>query len=96
LTNLELGEQLKRYRAIREGGEVIQRNRRTLVIRVAAAVPEILVDRLVEVERACCPFFTLSWDRASRCLAISVSAREEEPALDAIGHALGVGCPLHS
>lgn len=88
LDDVELREQLARYRAAAEGGEVIERDARRRVLRVAAAVPEPLIERLIEVERRCCPFFELTWDRTSRCLTIEVSAAEDESALDAIALAL--------
>lgn len=93
LSDMELREQLARYRAIGDSAEVLEWDDRHRVVRVARSVPESLVERLVEVEQACCPFFALSWDPGSRCLAISVSADDREPALDAIGHALGVARP---
>ena len=89
LNEAELREQLARYGAAGEGAEVIDSSGRRRVIRVAASVPESLIERLIEVERGCCPFFELAWDRASRCLTIEVSAAEHEPALDAIAFALG-------
>lgn len=63
------------------------------MIRIASGVPKSLLDRLVELERECCPFFDLTWAPASRCLAISVSSSREEAALEAIVHALGVDDP---
>ncbi len=90
LSEPELRKQFARYRAAGEGAEVIEWAGRRRVIRVARAVPESLIDTLVEVERACCPFYELTWDGASRCLTIGVAARDHEPALDAIGYALGV------
>jgi len=90
LDELELREQLQRYRAVGEGGELIASDRRRRVIRVAAAVPDSLVARLIEVERSCCPFFELTWDPASRCLTVAVTARDQEAALAAVGSALGV------
>ena len=90
LSNLELTRQLGRYRAAGGGAEVVEWGKRRRVIRIATTVPESLIETLVVVERACCPFYELTWDRASRCLAIGVSASDQEPALDAIGYALGV------
>jgi hypothetical protein len=90
LTNAELREQLGRYRAVGEGAEVIAATGPTRAIRVSSAVPESLVDRLVEVERGCCPIFVLAWDPASRRLTISVSSADQEPALEAIAHAMGL------
>lgn len=89
LNDLELREQLARYRIAGEGAELIQRDERRRVIRVAATVPDSLIERLIEVEQGCCPFFELTWDPASRCLTVAVSAVEHEPALDAIAYALG-------
>jgi hypothetical protein len=93
LSDVELREQLDRYRVAGAGAEVVEWGRRRRVIRIASRVPESLVDRLADVERACCPFFDLTWDRASRCLAISASSSREEPALDAIIYALRVVDP---
>jgi hypothetical protein len=87
LSEVELREQLARYRVVGDGAKVLEWSARR------RAVPEPLVERLVEVERQCCPLFELSWDSESRRLTISVSATEQEPALDAITYALGLGAP---
>jgi hypothetical protein len=42
------------------------------------------------VERGCCPFFDMGWEPRERHLSISVSRPEDESALGAIAHALGV------
>ena len=68
---------------------MIERERRRRVIRVAAEVPESLICRLIEVERGCCPFFDLAWDRESRRLTVEVPDSDHEPALEAIVSALG-------
>jgi hypothetical protein len=93
LSDLELRAQLARYRVIGDGAEVLEWSARRRAIRLARSVPEPVVERVVEVERQCCPFFGLSWDRASRRLTISVTARDQEPALDALAHALGLAQP---
>ena len=93
LTAPELKEQLGRYKTVGGSAEVLVWNKSRRVLRVGAAVPDVLVERLIEVERACCPFFDLSWDPRSRRLGISVADRGHEPALDAIGYALGVPGP---
>src|SRR2546421_10370026 len=77
LTNLEMGEQLGRYRVAGAGAEIFRSDQRLLVVRIANTVPDSVIDQLVEIERACCPFFDLRWDRTSRWLAISVSASEQ-------------------
>jgi hypothetical protein len=93
LSDLELREQLARYRVVGDGAEMLEWTDRRRAIRVAGSVPEPLLERVVDVERQCCPFFELSWDRASRCLTISVSAVDQEPALDALTYALGLAGP---
>jgi hypothetical protein len=51
---------------------------------------EPLVHELIAVERSCCPFYELTYEREQRTLTISVSAAEHEPALEAIAYALGL------
>lgn len=86
LSDPELREQLARYPSCRRicGSPGVER-----VIRVTRSVPGPLVEKLVQVERQCCPFFQLSWDGPSRYLLISVSATGQAPALDAVTYALG-------
>lgn len=95
LSGAELREQLSRYRVIGEGAEVVEWFPRLRAVRIAASVSDGLIERVVEVEQACCPFFSLTWDTASRCLMMSVSEVDQEPALDALVHALGIA-PLTS
>lgn len=53
LSEVELREQLDRYAVAGAGAEVVEWGRRRRVIRIASGVPGSLVDRLIEVERAC-------------------------------------------
>lgn len=85
-----LGQQLARYRGVGNGAEVLERSPNRLVIRVGGVIPAVMVEELVAVERRCCPFFALGWEPEERCLSISVSRPEDEPALDAIAYALGL------
>jgi hypothetical protein len=93
LSDPELREQLARYRVVGESAEVLEWSAQRRLIRVTRSVPEPLVERLVQVERQCCPFFQLSWDGPSRYLLISVSATGQAPALDAVTYALGLVQP---
>jgi hypothetical protein len=86
----ELRAQLERYRSVGEGATVIERDRRRLVVRVGATVPEDVVADLVAIEHECCPFFGLEWQPQARRLAISVPSSAHEPALDAISDVLGL------
>lgn len=89
LSEPELREQLAGYATAGRGAEVLEREPRRRVIRVASDVPESLILRLIEIERGCCPFFDMAWDGASRTLAIEVRDSDHEPALEAIVYALG-------
>jgi len=82
--------QLERYRAAGAGARVIERTNRSLAVELDTHVDPALIEQAVETERECCPFFDLSWDSASRLLAIAVATAEHEPALDAIAYALRV------
>jgi hypothetical protein len=84
------GRQRERYRVAGEHARIIQQGTRHLVLRIGEQVPDGLVAELVAVERECCPFFTLAWKSDQRRLAVSISAAEHEPALEAIAAALGV------
>ncbi len=95
LTYAELGEQRARYRTVGNRAEVVEWTARRRAVRVAASVPEALIERVIEVERQCCPFFELSWDPGARRLTVSVSEADQEPALDALTYALGVTQPVH-
>jgi hypothetical protein len=83
-----LTEQLERYLVAGAGASVLVRDPRRITIRVGDAADEAVIDELIAVERACCPFYALEWEPANRQLTIAVSAPEHEPALDAIAHAL--------
>jgi hypothetical protein len=83
-------DQLARYRAVGRGATLIARTPSLLAVELGRGVDERTVQELLAVERACCPFFTLSWSARSRRLTIGVSAAEHEVGLDAIHRALGL------
>jgi hypothetical protein len=85
-----LSTQLSRYRAAGEGAEIIEKRARRLVIRVSGQTSDALIEELVAVERSCCPFFDLRWEPGTRDLTVAVARQEDEPALGAIGDALGL------
>jgi hypothetical protein len=82
------GAQLARYRLAGAGATVIERTPRRIVARIDRRVPDGLIAELIDVERGCCPFFSLGWEPERRRLEISVSSNERERALDAIASAL--------
>jgi hypothetical protein len=69
---------------------VVERGARRLVVELGGGVDPELVEELVAVERACCPFFELRWEADISRLSIGVSRAEDEPALTALAFALGL------
>jgi hypothetical protein len=88
-----LGRQLERYRAAGAGARVMHRDRRKITIRVGDGAESTVIEELIAVERECCPFYTLEWDRLQRSLTVAVSTPDHEQALDAVAYALGVDQP---
>lgn len=84
-----LRSQLERYRAAGAGARVLARDARRLVVEVDGAVDGVTLERLVAVERECCPFFEIDWEPARRRLSVAVSEGAYEPALEGIAFALG-------
>jgi len=92
-----LRAQYEGYRRAGKGARVRDRTPRRLVVDLDQHVDTKLVDELLAIERECCPFFDLSWERQARRLTVSVSRAEHEPALDAISFALDLdGDPGHA
>lgn len=61
------------------------------MIEVDPNVEPKLIGEAIAIERECCPYFALDWEADRRRLTVSVSAAEQQPALDAITFALGIG-----
>jgi hypothetical protein len=91
LDETNLRAQLARYRDVGTGSEILEQTRQRLVIRLGSDISDIVVEELVAIERHCCPFFSLDWEPTERRLSIGVSTNEDEPALDAIAYAWGLG-----
>jgi hypothetical protein len=91
----ETGQRLQseRYRRAGEGAQLVERARRRLVVDLDAHIDNTLVDEMITVERACCPFLTLGWEPDRRRLTVSASLAEHEAALDAIAFALDIATP---
>jgi hypothetical protein len=86
-----MGRQRARYAALT--GWVVARERAPgrLEVRFGEGVDEALLREAVEVERACCPFFTIGLD--GRTAVFTVSEPEHDPGLDAIDEALHGDAP---
>ena len=80
--------QRDRYRALGRHATAVERTPGRLAIRFGATVPVALLREAVEVERSCCPFFELRPAPDARDLVVTVANPEQDPALDAIRHAL--------
>src|SRR2546423_752127 len=83
----ELRTQRDRYRRVAGSVKGIERTETRLAAVLEPEIDRGLVDELVAVERDCCPFFTIDWDRDARRLAFAVRP-EHGLALDAIAEAL--------
>jgi hypothetical protein len=84
----ELTAQLERYRAIGRLAAAVEREPGRVVVRFAGDPPSALIERTLEVERGCCPFFEIDYDPVIRRLAISADDPDRYPGVDAIAHAL--------
>lgn len=84
----ELREQLERYRAIGRLATAVEHDAGRVVARFADDPPSALIERTLQVERSCCPFFEIDYDPVTRSLAIGVDDPDRGPSLDAIAHAL--------
>ena len=88
-----LRSQQHRYREL--GRHVTQATRgpQRLTVAFDAEVDVELLEETVRVERACCPFFAIEPSSDLRSLTIEVSDAGQDPALDAIAHALTADDP---
>jgi hypothetical protein len=85
-----LREQRDRYQALGRHATTAVRQPQQLTVQFDAGVDVRLLVETIEVERGCCPFFDMQPHLDRHELVVSVTRPEEDPALDAIAHALGV------
>jgi hypothetical protein len=95
LDDAGLRAQFERYRRVGAGARLIGRTRSRVVVDLDERADTRLVEELLDIERACCPFFELGWEPDRRRLTVSVAHAEHEPALDAIVFALDLEVPVH-
>ena len=84
----ERAAQLERYRALGRHAAEVEHEPGRVVVRFLDDPPTDLLDRALEVERGCCPFFDIQYEPVSRRLVIAVEDPDRDPDLDAIAHAL--------
>jgi hypothetical protein len=84
-----MGEQRARYARIAEGMTSLERTADAVRIELGQDFDRATLQKLVEVESQCCPFFRFVLNDAETELTISVDDPQMLPALEAIGSELG-------
>ena len=84
----ELAAQLERYRAIGALAASVEHEPGRVVVWFADDPPSALIERTLEVERGCCPFFEIDYDPVTQRLAISADHSDRRPGVDALAQAL--------
>lgn len=82
--------QRERYAALGDDVRRIEREPEAAVVEFRERFDRATLEAALAVERACCPFFVFAFDEETRRLRVTVSEREQVPALDALMHALRV------
>jgi ubiquinone/menaquinone biosynthesis C-methylase UbiE len=88
---LDAGEraaQLERYRTLARHAAEVEHEPGRVVVRFADDPPASLLERTVEVERGCCPFFDIEYEPAGRRLVIAVEDPARARDLDALANVL--------
>ena len=78
--------QRARYAEVAKHVESVTRSPNALIAAVDPEVDGELMSELLSTERACCPFFEITWDGTR--LGFAVSSADHAPALDVIAEAL--------
>jgi hypothetical protein len=84
-----LREQRARYARLASSVTTVDREEGSLRLRFGKDLDLETLEKMVDVERECCPFFRFAFDGEERALTVSVEGRELLPALDAIASELG-------
>ncbi len=80
-------QQERRYRSLSASVIRIERSASTVAVTFDESLNEDLLEQALDVERECCSFFQLDFDRRRRRLAISVSEIDQTPGLDVLAAA---------
>ncbi len=86
-----VGAQQARYRRLAADVSEIERTEATVVVRFAASVDRRLLGEALDIERACCPFFTFEVEDGGQRVTIGVNQPDQVPALAALASALSPG-----
>ena len=79
-------EQLARYGALARSVADVERSPRSLRVAFAPGYDRALLDETLAVERACCPFLSIS--EADGGFTAAVTRDDETPVLDVLAEAL--------
>jgi SAM-dependent methyltransferase len=88
LDEADRAAQLERYRALARHAAEVEHEPGRVVVRFFDDPPTDLLERTLEVERGCCPFFDIEYEPVGRRLVIAVEDPARDRDLDAIAHAL--------
>jgi hypothetical protein len=89
-----LREQRARYARLASSVTTVDREEGSIRFSFGKDLDLETLEKMVEVERDCCPFFRFAIDGEARVLTVSVEEWELLPALDAIASELGGSAPL--
>jgi hypothetical protein len=81
--------QAERWRELAGASVAIEQSGDELTMTFGEGVPVATVERVIAVERECCPFFLMHYDPDARRLHMTVDGAEYAPALDAVAERLG-------
>jgi hypothetical protein len=84
-----LREQAARYARLASSVTTVDREEGSIRFSFGEDLDLQILEKMVDVERDCCPFFRFAFDGEERALTVSVKRRELLPALDAIASELG-------
>jgi hypothetical protein len=84
-----LREQRARYARLASSVTTVDREEGSIRFSFGKDLDLQTLEKMVDVERDCCPFFRFGVDGEERALTVSVDRRELLPALEAIASELG-------
>jgi hypothetical protein len=84
----QLHDQLERYRQLSRHTIGLQHEPGELVAQFSEDVPAGLVEQTLELERDCCSFLSIAYDRLNRRLTITTDAADRDATLAALFSAL--------
>ena len=88
LDRASLDAQRARYRRLAETVSTVERTAQTVVVRFEPSLDRDLLTEALDVEQACCPFFSFDVADTQRTVTIGVNHPDQVPALDVLAAAL--------